>query len=351
MRRGTDRVTSASHLVQSSPFLSICIPTRNRAALLSELLESIATQTDPEIEIVISDDGSTDETTKVVASFEGRLPHLHYERHDPPLLYDRNVLHVVGRARGEFCWLFSDDDRMEPGALRSVVDELRTNRTCSGLTVGRIAYDYSLAHRLAVRALKTTQSVTFSDAASAYLALLDRIGFLSCQIINRSLWNAIVQETAGLEKYFTNYVQLYVIGRMMQRQPHWRFVARECVAFRADNDSFRALGSIGRLKMDVVSYELITGDVFGRKSTTYRQAMGEVARTHARHHIIDAKRRGAPAAFTCRALALCVRYYWKYPAFWFRTFPVLIAPRGFMLFIRRLYQRARSSGLTATETI
>ena len=93
--------------------------------------------------------------------------------------------------------------------------------------------------------------------------------------------------------------------------------------------------------MDVLSYELITGDVFGRKSRTYRRAMSQVARTHARHHIIDAKRRGAPASFTWSALALCVPHYWKYPAFWLRTFPVLIAPRGLMLALRRLYHRAR----------
>ena len=309
--------------------------------MLRELLESIASQIEPEVEVVLSDDSSTDETPAVVAEFESRFAHLQYERHDPALLYDRNVLRVVGRARGEFCWLFSDDDRMEPGALATVMKELRTDRALAGLTTGRIAYDFALAQRLPVRALTTRESTTFTNAETAFLDLLDRIGFLSCQVINRALWDEAVRHTPNLEKYFTNYVQLYVIARMMQRGPRWRFLAEECVAFRADNDSFRALGSTGRLKMDVVSYELITGDVFGRKSRTYQQAMSEVARTHARHHIIDAKRRGAPASFTWRALALCVPHYWKYPAFWLRTFPVLIMPRGLMLALRRLYQRAR----------
>ena len=144
----------------TSPFLSICIPTRNRAALLRELLESIAAQENDEIEIVLSDDGSTDETPGVVAAFEKRFSHFTYERHDPPLLYDRNVLHVVSRARGTFCWLFSDDDRMEPGAMVQVLDELRSDPACAGFTVGRIAYNFSLTEHLPVRPLQTTQSTT-----------------------------------------------------------------------------------------------------------------------------------------------------------------------------------------------
>ncbi|MGI8438569.1 MAG: glycosyltransferase family 2 protein [Chthoniobacterales bacterium] len=323
----------------SFPFLSICIPTRNRAALLRELLESIASQIEPEVEVVISDDGSTDATPQVAEEFRSRFSHLRYERHDPALLYDRNILHVVSQARGEFCWLFSDDDRMEPSALSAVLKELRADLNLAGLTTGRVAYDFPLTRRLPVRGMTTTATTTFTDADHAFVALLDRIGFLSCQVINRADWNEAVQSTHNLERYFTNYVQLYLIVRMMQRRPRWRFLAQECVAFRADNDSFRALGSTGRLKMDVVSYELITGDVFGRKSGVYRAAMSEVSRTHVRHHIIDAKRRGAPTSFTWRALALCLPRYWKYPAFWLRTFPVLVAPRGLMLALRRLYQR------------
>ena len=75
--------------------------------------------------------------------------------------------------------------------------------------------------------------------------------------------------------------------------------------------------------------------------------MSEVAHTHVRHHIIDAKRRGAPASFTAKALALCLPYYWKYPTFWLHTFPVLIAPRSLMLALRRLYQRTRSRSVAA----
>ncbi|MDQ3198596.1 MAG: glycosyltransferase [Verrucomicrobiota bacterium] len=323
-----------------TPLISICLPTRNRAGFLRESLASIADQITPEVEVVVSDDGSTDETPAVIESFSSRLPQLTVLRADPPLRYDRNVLHAVAEARGKYCWLFGDDDRLEPGGLAAVLDTLRSQSDLTGLTTGRISYDSELRNQLPVRALKQSTSALFTEPDEAFLKLLDRLGFLSCQIVNRAHWNDVVRQ-GNLEPYFTGYVQLYIIARMIARAPRWKFLATECVAFRADNDSFRALGQFGRLEMDVCGYETITGDVFGRDSRLYHEAMAEVARTHARHHIVTAKRLGAPASFFREALTLCVRHYGRYASFWLHTFPVLIMPRSLMLRLRGWYQRGR----------
>ena len=324
----------------NQPLISICIPTRNRADCLAVLLHSIVAQNEPGIQVVISDDASEDHTGQVVAAFRDRLPNILYERAGVPLRYDRNVLHVVAMATGTFCWLFGDDDRMEPGALASVSEALRIAPTLTGLTTGRISYDHKLAETIPVRDLKQNQTTLFSNAGEACLQLLDRLGFLSCQVINRERWQMIATE--NLSPYFAGYVQLYIIVRMIQAAPHWEFLADKCVGFRSDNDSFRILGMFGRLRMDVCGYEQIIGDVFGRHSEVYRQAMGEVATTHARHHIITAKRASAPFSFFVEATALCIRYYWRYPGFWLKTFPVLMMPRFLALALRGVYQRLRS---------
>ena len=305
------------------------------------LLESIAQQITPEVEVVISDDASTDDTADVIESFRPRLPQLTYEKVDSALRYDRNLLRAVALARGEFCWLFGDDDRLEPSALAAVLSALKEDRALTGLTTGRISYDSALTDRLPVRALKQQETKLFCDAGETFLRLLDRLGFLSCQVVQRRIWNEIVRQE-NLEPYFTGYVQLYVIARILVHAPRWQFLSTECVAFRADNDSFRALGQLGRLTMDVCGYEKIMGDVFGRDSRLYHEAMAEISRTHARHHIVTAKRAGAPASFFREALALCVKHYGRYASFWLHTFPVLIMPRSIMLFLRRCYQRLRA---------
>ncbi len=322
------------------PLLSFCVPTRNRAEYLREFLESVAEQATPAVEVVISDDGSDDNTAEVIESFRGRLPHLTARRVDPPLRYDRNLLHVVSLARGQYCWLFGDDDRLEPGGLAAVLKALQTVPELTGLTTDRVSYDSALAHRLPVRALKQETTFLYHHANEAFLGLLDRLGFLSCQVVNRTIWNEFVRQE-NLEPYFTGYMQLYVIARMLVRAPRWQFLAEPCVAFRADNDSFRALGQFGRLQMDVCGYEAIMGDVFGRDSRLYHTAMAEISRTHARHHIVTAKRAGAPVSFFRQALALCVKYYGRYASFWLHTFPVLIMPRSLMLLLRGWYQKVR----------
>ena len=324
----------------SAPLLSFCIPTRNRAGFLRESLGSIAAQITPEVEVVISDDGSNDETPAVIESFRGQMPNLTALRADPPLRYDRNVLQAVAAARGKYCWLFGDDDRLETGGLAAVLAALREEPDLTGLTTDRVSYDSELKNRLSVRALKQTETALFTQPNEAFLRLLDRLGFLSCQVVKRAIWREVVRQE-NLEPYSAGYVQLYIIARMIVQTPRWQFLAVPCVAFRADNDSFRALGQFGRLKMDVFGYETIVGDVFGRDSRVYHQAMAEVARTHARHHIVTAKRLGAPASFFREALALCAQTYGRYPGFWLHTFPILILPRSLMLRLRTWYQRLR----------
>ena len=329
-------------MTAAAPYLSFCIPTRNRAPYLRVLLESIAQQSKPEIEVVISDDASTDETSDVVESYRTRFQ-LTYERMAPALRYDRNLLNAVHLARGRYCWLFGDDDRLEPDALTNVLRTLRSLPHLTGLTTDRISFDSALQNRLPVRELKQRESAHYHDPNQAFLRLLDRLGFLSCQIVRREIWNDIVGQE-NLEPYFTGYVQLYVIARMLVTAPDWYFLATPCVAFRADNDSFRALGQLGRLRMDVCGYEKITGDVFGRDTPLYHEAMAEISRTHARHHIVTAKRTGAPISFFWRALTLCIKNYGRYATFWLHSFPVLLMPRAVMLVLRKGYQRLRGHG-------
>lgn len=105
------------------PQLSLCIPTYNRALLLREALEAVASQGDAAlfavIEIVISDNASPDGTFEMVQSIAHQYPYLklHYFRQPENVGVNQNIYDVVERATGEFVWILSDDDMLLPGAL------------------------------------------------------------------------------------------------------------------------------------------------------------------------------------------------------------------------------------------
>ena len=83
--------------------LSLCIPTYNRAAFLSEALDSVIQQATDEVEIVISDNASNDGTAEMVTEYQGKFPRITYYRQPENLGFDRNMLRAVDLARGEYC--------------------------------------------------------------------------------------------------------------------------------------------------------------------------------------------------------------------------------------------------------
>ncbi len=101
--------------------VSVVIPTYNRAAFLAEALRSAVTQTRPAGEIVVVDDGSTEDISSVVESVGGGRARLVRKEHSgAPLTRNRGI----AEARGEFiCWLDSDDVLM-PEALARHMEAL-----------------------------------------------------------------------------------------------------------------------------------------------------------------------------------------------------------------------------------
>jgi glycosyltransferase involved in cell wall biosynthesis len=104
-------------------FVSVIIPTYNRAVKLCEAIESVLAQDYSEKEIIVVDDGSTDDTAEVVKSFGNEVDYIFTE--NGGVSRARNV--GISRGSGELIAFLDSDDLWLPGKLKRQVEFLQTN--------------------------------------------------------------------------------------------------------------------------------------------------------------------------------------------------------------------------------
>lgn len=107
-----------------SPTVSIVLPTYNRAHLLPSVLETILSQDYEDFDLVIVDDGSTDNTLEVISEFQARDSRLRYirlpENRGPGFARDEGL----NRAVAKYIALADSDDLWVPGRLKEQVEIL-----------------------------------------------------------------------------------------------------------------------------------------------------------------------------------------------------------------------------------
>jgi glycosyltransferase involved in cell wall biosynthesis len=106
-----------------APPISICVPTWNGAGYLAETLRSALAQTEPDFELLVVDDASTDETLKVVAAFGDSRIRVH--RNERRLGLPGNWNRCLQHAQGEFVKFLFQDDLLAPTAVERLLAALR----------------------------------------------------------------------------------------------------------------------------------------------------------------------------------------------------------------------------------
>ena len=108
----------------SDPTVSIVIPTYNRAHLLPRAIDSIIAQTMKDWEIVLVDDGSTDETPDLARDYQRRLGErfVYVSQSNAGPGAARN--HGIERCRGRFVTFLDSDDEYLPTKLARQVELL-----------------------------------------------------------------------------------------------------------------------------------------------------------------------------------------------------------------------------------
>lgn len=117
--------------------ISLIIPTYNRGNLISETLESALAQIPPFLEIIVVDDGSTDDTLAVLSNYSDRIRILTGPNGGVQLARNRGV----AAANGVFVALCDSDDLLEPGFVSTTQSWLQLHPECNSIYSNFVTFD------------------------------------------------------------------------------------------------------------------------------------------------------------------------------------------------------------------
>ncbi len=109
---------------QVTPRISICIPTYNYGRFIGDSLASALNQTLRDLEVVVVDNCSTDDTAEFVERFAKTDPRVRYYCNEKNVGMVGNWNRCLELARGEFVTILCADDVLSPGFVEQTIDFL-----------------------------------------------------------------------------------------------------------------------------------------------------------------------------------------------------------------------------------
>ena len=151
----------------SQPLVSVGIPTYNRPEGLQRTLDCICNQTYRNLEIILSDNGSTDdEMRRIGESFASRDPRVRYHRQPENQGVEFNFKFVLENATGEFFMWAADDDEWDPRFVETCVK--------NSANVTSVMTGISIVNRHS-KTEETAHLPEISPAQSAYLSMRNHL--------------------------------------------------------------------------------------------------------------------------------------------------------------------------------
>jgi abequosyltransferase len=197
------------------PLLTICIATYNRAGFIGQTIESIIPQLSDDVELLVVDGASTDETEYVVSGYVAVDNRVRYIRLAEKGGVDQDYCKSVELARGEYCWLFTDDDLLKPGAVAAV-----TAAICAGnclIVVNAEVSNGDFTEILMPKRISANKNRQFSPDSmeSLFEYVASYLSFIGAVVIKRDVWLARQKE-----QYFgTEFVHIGVIFQKLLPGP------------------------------------------------------------------------------------------------------------------------------------
>lgn len=180
--------------------LSICIPTYNRSSYLKRFLEKLYAEItkfslQDQVEVIVSDNASADDTSDIVQSFveQGLI----YSRNENNIGPDANFLKLFEMSTGEYIWLPGDDDLFADDFLPYVLQ-----------TAEKEKFDYFYLRTVGEPSGSGVRSYSVVDNTELFSRTTIFTTFMTSQIIRSKLVKPHINEA---RKYLGGFMAYYFI--------------------------------------------------------------------------------------------------------------------------------------------
>ncbi len=302
------------------PLLTIAIPTFNRSGCLEQLLDALMPQLEGEtrVELIISDNASPDDTPSVVASFRERGLELIHSRNETNIGSDANFIRCYEMARGEYVWIFGDDDVIAPGGLKEVLCLLEA-RTYRLLYIRAAGFQGS--YSVAKRPTFSRKIKVFHNPQDFALRVGTGFTFISGIIFQKAALDH--NEHSDFSRLIgTNLAQLGWTFSLLRGSANCAYVYDNLVASCVENS-----GGYGASQVFGTNLHAVVRDFLGLESPVGRAILNLTIQCWFPWAMMQSRRGRHSAHLPEDSMAILKDLYSDNPRYWFFVHPLLRLPR------------------------
>ena len=273
-----------------------------------------------QIEIIVSDNASTDDTTDIIRSLQIKYPWVRCYRNDSNIGAEGNFYYLSTLANGDYVWIIGDDDKLAEEAI-SVVMKLIDS---SGEGYNLFVCDYSVyskdfKEKKAEVGYGLNNVSTITNHNDLMKIFGWRLSYISSIIFNRSIFLAVSKDR--YDKYLEyGFSFLYMVCYGVINDCSALYIKKPLVCNRTENSIIH-----DSWKYFVVGISIVLNDLQneGYSARSINRTKNKMVFYYVIPHVISSKIKGNLTIRKCRELFY---HYKKCLVFWCFCVPILLIP-------------------------
>ena len=244
------------------PHVSVIIPTYNRSQFLAGALTSVLGQSYKDLEILVIDDGGTDDAVAVIAGFHGAP--IRYLRHDRRRGRAASRNTGILQTTGEYIAFLDDDHEWYPEKLmRQMQCMLASPAEVGGVYTGCFVIERSSA--------KIRDQVVPAVRGDVHSALLagNCLGSASSMLMRRTC----IEEAGGFDEGFPSFFD-YDLWLRMARKYQFEYIREPLLKYYLDGDEIGSSSDAFACGLELMFKKYGESPAFRRKCAAYYLRLG-----------------------------------------------------------------------------